>query len=302
MLDEAKDVLDPSGCVVQFGGPDKSVGVLRDLLAEQIAAVPSGGSIDWVSYYFRDRRLAADLVSAHRRGVNVTVVMQAMPRTSYANDEVISILEGIGGIGPGLRTVSLPGVPAPSGRAWKPQLHEKVYCFSHPRPIAFIGSFNPSGDDPEAHPEVIREIGDQDRGHNVLVGLTDEAIVQACVNHIRLMRDTPPGLTYRFSHPRGLSCQSHDTVIHTWPRLTRHPIVGFLNGFGAGSLIRIAASHIRNPSSVRTMIGLARRGADLAILAEHTSRRVTKKTERTLLAEGVRFKRIQYPGQLPMHL
>ena len=54
---------------VHFGGPDRPVGLLRDLLAERIALVPTGGSIDWVTYYFRDRRLATALVEARGRGV-----------------------------------------------------------------------------------------------------------------------------------------------------------------------------------------------------------------------------------------
>ena len=63
------------------------------------------------------------------------------------------------------------------GTHWKPHLHEKLYCFSHPRPVALIGSFNPSGDDPEEQPEIIDEIGDQDLGHNVLVAIYDPALV-----------------------------------------------------------------------------------------------------------------------------
>ena len=46
---------------VHFGGPDRPVALLRDLLAERIARVPEGGSIDWVTYYFRDRPLAQKL-------------------------------------------------------------------------------------------------------------------------------------------------------------------------------------------------------------------------------------------------
>ena len=61
-------------------------------------------------------------------------------------------LSGTEGLGAGLRAVSLPGIPAPAGRAWQAQLHEKLYCFSHPEPIAFVGSFNPSGDNPKSAP------------------------------------------------------------------------------------------------------------------------------------------------------
>ena len=43
---------------IYFGGPDLPPRRLRDVLAERVAEVPTGGAIDWVTYYFRDWRLA----------------------------------------------------------------------------------------------------------------------------------------------------------------------------------------------------------------------------------------------------
>jgi len=80
---------------------------LRDLLAECVAAVPPGGSIDWVTYYFRDRRLAEELLRAHRRGVKVTVTLERHPRTAHANEAVIAMLSGPNGLSAGFRTLSL---------------------------------------------------------------------------------------------------------------------------------------------------------------------------------------------------
>ena len=165
---------------IYFGGPDQPPGRLRDILAERIGDVPTSGAIDWVTYYFRDRRLARELLRAHRRGVKVTVTLEGHPRTPDANDEVIAMLDGPDGLGKGFRTVSMTGLPTPSGKRLQPRLHEKLYCFSHPKPVAFIGSFNPSGDIPEERPDIIYEIGDQDRGHNVLVGLSDPSLVAGC--------------------------------------------------------------------------------------------------------------------------
>ena len=88
---------------VHFGGPDCAQGLLRDLLASRIALVPAGGSIDWITYYFCDQRLAADLIEAHRRGVDVRVTLDGHPRTSNANDAVIGQLEA--DLGEGLRVV-----------------------------------------------------------------------------------------------------------------------------------------------------------------------------------------------------
>jgi hypothetical protein len=86
---------------VHFAGPDMPAFRLRNLLAERIAAVPSGGAIDWVTYYFRDRRLAEDLLRAHRRGVKVTVTIEKYPRTSQANETVTAMLSGRSGLGSG---------------------------------------------------------------------------------------------------------------------------------------------------------------------------------------------------------
>ena len=92
---------------VNFGGPDMPDGCLRDVLAERIAAVPEGGAIDWVTYYFRDRKLAEGLLLAHRRGVKVTVTLEGSPRTAHSNNRVIEMLTGPDRLGAGLRILSL---------------------------------------------------------------------------------------------------------------------------------------------------------------------------------------------------
>jgi hypothetical protein len=134
---------------IYFGGGRRPSGCLRDLLADRIRSVPAGGSIDWVAYYFRDRRLAGDLLAAHRRGVRVTVTMEKQPRTPHANEAVAEMLAGPQGLGAGFRLLSLPLLLPRLQAGWKPHLHEKLYCFSHPEPVAFLGSYNPSGDQPE---------------------------------------------------------------------------------------------------------------------------------------------------------
>ena len=243
---------------IYFGGPDQPPGRLRDVLAERIAAVPAGGAIDWVTYYFRDRRLAADLLRAHRRGVKVTITLEGHPRTPDANAEVVAMLAGPEGLGKGFRTVSVAGVPTPSGKRLRPRLHEKLYCFSHPKPVAFIGSFNPSGDDPEERPDIIHEIGDQDRGHNVLVGLSDLSLVAGLVSHARWIKRARHDLFSRFFTNGKHTLRAGKTEVHFLPRLRPHAVARFLVGFGEGSRIRIAASHLRGRSTVNVITGLAR--------------------------------------------
>ncbi len=285
-----------------FGGPGKASGALRDLLAERIAAVPAGGSIDWVTYYFRDRALARDLIDASRRGVRVSLTLEHRPRIASANEKVIALLSGSRGLGPGLRTISLPGIPSPRNLAWKPQLHEKIYCFSHPEPMAFLGSFNPSSDFPEETPEILEEIGDHNVAHNMLIGTRDPQLVSLLTNHIRSLNTGGASLTQRFSPGTRRSLDCGHTELHFWPRLGTHPVEQLLAGFGAGSRVRIAASHIRNPGSVRCMIDLARRGSRVEVLSEHTRRRVPRRTEQRLAEAGVSFRRIGERDKVPMHL
>ena len=287
---------------VYFGGPDKSLGALRSLLSDKIDAVPTGGSIDWVTYYFRDRPLARKLIEAAARGVKVTLVLEGKPRIIKANQQVISILSGENGLGDGLRIIALPGVPSPPGIGWKPQLHEKIYCFSHPQPTALFGSFNPSGDCPEEDPTILSEIGNHNVAHNALVETRDAQMVGMLVNHIRSLHRDGSSLFYRFWERAQHSLDFGQTVLHFWPRLGRHPVEMFLDGFGNGSRVRVAASHIRSSRSVSRLIKLSQRGAQVEVLSEFTNRRVPLKTEKRLRAAGVKFERLGQLHNVPMHL
>ncbi len=286
------------GFKVYFGGPDQPPMRLRDILAEHIAAVPAGGEIDWTTYYFRDRRLAAALLAAHRRGVAVRITLDALPRTPHANDQVLAMLATESGLGGNLRKVSHPLFP---GVGWKPHLHEKVYYFSHPKPCALVGSFNPSGDHPETRPEVIEEILDQDRGHNFLVVIDDPALVRGLVEHGRHIHTRSHNPLERFSRSLNRPLKAHETEIHFWPRIAGNPISRLLRRFSGGARVRIAASHIKGPGSARDFTALARRGAEVEILAESTHRRIPPRIESLLTGAGIRLFRFRHPEGLPMH-
>jgi phosphatidylserine/phosphatidylglycerophosphate/cardiolipin synthase-like enzyme len=288
-------------CEVHFGGPDIPAYHLRDLLAEHVAAVPPGGAIDWVTYYFRDQRLAEELLRAHHRGVKVTVTLEGHPRTLHANDQVVAMLVGPDGLGDGFRRISMRGIPAFNGKQWKPHLHEKLYCFSHPKPVAYIGSFNPSGDNPEKYPDIVEEIGDQDRGHNALVGLGDPILVERLVEHARWLHRVQHPVFQRFSVIANQTVKGKDTDIHFWPRVRSHPALQFLLRLGSGTRIRIVASHIKGAPVVRSIIRLAQNGAAVEILAEPTLRRVPVSAEERLTQAGIPFRRVTHPEGLPMH-
>ncbi len=287
---------------VYFGGPDQPVGRLRDILAERIDAVPTGGTIDWVTYYFRDRGLADLLLQAHRRNVAVTVTLEGNPHVPDANREVVAMLKGPQGLGEGLRTVYLPPrIPMPGRKMGNPHLHEKLYCFSHPRPVAFIGSFNPSGDAPEARPEVIDIIGDHHRAHNVLVGIDDPVLAEGLVRHARWINRARHRLFAPFFAAGNRPLRGVDTDIHFLPRASSHAAASFLKRFGTGARVRVAASHLNGPASIKTLVRLARRGAAIEILADSTLRRVSLEAERRLVAAGIKFRRLTNPEGLLMH-
>jgi phosphatidylserine/phosphatidylglycerophosphate/cardiolipin synthase-like enzyme len=284
---------------IHFGGPDRPPGCLRELLAERVEAVPPGGAIDWVTYYFRDRRLAAALIRARGRGVQVRVTLDGRPRTPRANDAVVRMLRG--SLRDGLRVVTHPMDGTPWGKLVRPRLHEKLYCFSHPEPVAFVGSFNPSGDDPEEEPEILREIGDQDRGHNVLVGLADPGLVDGLVKHARGLNGRRHGAFDRFRSASNRELRGEDLAIHFLPRVRQDPVIALLRSCGAGHRVRIAASHLSGPTSVGVLRALAGRGARVEVLAEPTFRRVPPQAEEQLRAAGVSIRRVVHPDGLPMH-
>ena len=293
-----KAAASPSIFTPYFGGPDLDRGSLRDVLAERVAAVPAGGEIDWVTYYFRDRRLAQELLNARRRGVRVRVTLDARPRTGHANDRVVAMLSGPDGLGPDLRTVQHRPFP---GSRRRPRLHEKLYCFSHPDPEALVGSFNPSGDQPEEQPDIIDEILDQDRGHNFLVAINDPHLVNGLVQHARHMQQCRHGRLERFDPAMNRALVSGDATVHFWPRIYPNPFSRLLQGVGSHARVRVAASHIKGPGGVRDLVGLTRRGARVEVLAESTRRRVPAAIETTLLQAGVRLRRFEHAGGLPMH-
>jgi hypothetical protein len=284
---------------VSFGGPDRPAGCLRDLLEERVEAAPAGSTIDWVTYYFRDRRLANALVRARHRGVRVRVTLDGWPRTPRANARVIAILRGA--LGDDLRVVAAISDRWPSAKLFRPRLHEKLYCFSAPEPIAFIGSFNPSGDDPETEPDLIREIGDQDRGHNLLVGLRDPELVAPLVAHARLLHDRRHSGFDRFRPAANRVHASNGVSVHFLPRFRADPVNLLLGRCERGDRVRIAASHLSGPSSVRTLKALAERGAEVEVLAEATPRRVPPAVETRLRDAGVSIVRLVHAEGLPMH-
>lgn len=283
----------PSFPSVHFGGPDRPHRVLRDLLQERIDAVPPGGWISWATYYFRDMRLAEDLAAAHRRGVQVRIVLEGSPRLDHANDDVVAYLRGA------LDARSL-NVTAPGSRLLRklhPHMHVKLYAFSHPEPVAFVGSFNPSGNEPE-DPEVIAEIGDQDRGHNMLVGYRDPALVAGLTAKVEGMMRSRRLL--RFMPSQNRAVRAKETEIWFFPRLRSNVIDREFRDFSRGH-IRGAISHLKPGRLMNHLCTAARAGCVVELLVHDTERRVPEEAVRQAQDAGILIRRYVHPDRLPMH-
>jgi hypothetical protein len=234
--------------------------------------------------------------------VGVRVTLDGFPRTPDANAAVVALLSGPGGLGGGLRLARSRLDGTPLGRLWRPRLHEKLYCFTHPRPTAFLGSFNPSGDEPEERPEIVEEIRDQDRGHNLLVEIADPELAVPLAEHARqLHRKAWHGPLDRMAPSANRALRHGELEIHFWPRVLPNPVLRLLRGLGPGARVRLAASHLSGPSALRALLGLAARGVALELLTEATARRVPPAAERRLAAAGVPIRRVEHPEGLPMH-
>lgn len=272
-----------------FGGPDRPPRALRDLLQRHVEAASPGGEIDWATYYFRDRKLAQALIGASGRGVRVTLRVEGAPRWPDTNREVLAMLSATR-LNGGLH-VHRPGRLLPK---LHPHLHAKIYVFSHPEPIAFVGSFNPSGDAPEDQ-DVIAEIGDQDRGHNMLVAYRDPAIVAALQAHVRSLG----GTVDRFRPRR--SFHSGPTSLYFYPRLRTGIVDRDLAALGKTARIRGAISHLKQGFLAASLAAAARRGAAVELLVHDTERRVPQAAIARLTSAGVAVSRYSRADGLPLH-
>jgi phosphatidylserine/phosphatidylglycerophosphate/cardiolipin synthase-like enzyme len=273
---------------VHYGGPDRPPRALRNLLKAHIDAAPAGSEIIWATYYFRDRDLADALVAARRRGVRVRVLLDARPRRSDANAAVIARLGA--GLGDGLR-LHRAGVPGS-------RLHAKIYAFSGPRPTVFIGSFNPSGDQPE-DPAVVAEIGDQDRGHNLLVQFRKAQVVDGVLSQARrLWRDR--GVS-RFSPDQNQPVQAGPTTLYFFPRLRPDVVERQLGRLGPRDSVRAAVSHLGSGPFASALASAAQRGARVDLVVHDTERRAPDGVVTGLARSGVSIRRYCHPKHLPMH-
>lgn len=272
---------------IYFGGPDQPPGALRDLLKARVDAAPPGSEITWATYYFRDQGLADSLVAAQKRGVRVRVRIEGRPRRSKANDAVIASLRA--GLGDGLRL----------HRAWfgAAHLHAKVYAFSGPQPEVLIGSFNPSGDAVD-DPKLIADIGDQDRGENLLVGFRDPDTTRALRRAAERLWHGKGG---RFGRRENRPVKLEDARLYFFPRLRPDVVERRIARLGPGDSVQAAISHMDDGPFAKTLAAAAARGADVDLVVHETRRRVPSGVVRQLDKAGAQVRRYCDAEGLPMH-
>jgi len=283
---------------VFWGGPDCPPRFLRDVLEARIHAVPQGGEILWVTYYFRDEGLAAALLQASARGVKVQLLLEGNPRTGDVNSRVRKLLEGNDALGKGLRALNHRLVDNRHLRSCR--LHEKLYYFSHPSPRALVGTFNPSGNLLE-NPSLIRKIGDQDRGHNFLVEIHEPVLARELRLHALRMSRMMHGPWERFLPESNRVVTSGETRLLFFPRSQRHDFDCLFDDLRAGSRLRMAVSHLNDPDICKRLSRLFGQGVQVEVLAHDTERRVPSWAEKRMLQNGIVFNRYVHPEGLPMH-
>ncbi|WP_420142190.1 phospholipase D-like domain-containing protein [Sphingomonas sp.] len=278
---------------VHFGGPDRPSRALATLLRARIDAVPAGGRIAWATYYFRDLDLARALIRASDRGVRVTLTFDGSPRLGGANAAAIDLLRRHG-LGGGLVLRQRPALL----RAVAGRLHSKIYMFSHPTPVALIGSFNPSGD-ADTDRAVIDEIGDQDRGHNLLVEVTGAGLVAALEAQVQRIVDGG-GSAGRFGLQANRIVRDGDTDLFFYPRLRPEVVERAVDALGPGDRMWGAISHLK-ADMVDRLARAGSAGARIELVVHDTERRVPEAAVARLRAAGVDVRRYAHPDGLPMH-
>lgn len=224
--------------------------------------------------------------------------MEGNPRTVDVNSRVREMLEGDKALGHGLRDLDHKMRDIRSIK--KCRLHEKLYYFSHPTPNVLVGTFNPSGNTPE-DPEILSEIGDQDRGHNVLAEIRDPVLVRGLHKHAQNLFSSTHG-PWECLLPRlNRVLVSGKTRILFFPRVRWRDFNGLFDRLDPKSRLRIAVSHLNDPKVCKKLFSLARQGARVEVLAHDTERRVPAWVEEQMRENGIIFNRYVHPEGLPMH-
>ena len=148
-------------------------------------------------------------------------------------------------------------------------------------------------------PEILARIGDQDRGHNLLIQVDEPQLLKVLLDRV--------AATHAGASPFGrLYCamdaaEGDGKQAYFFPRHGRNPLDERFARLPAGSTVRIAASHFADLRIAKRLAKLARQGSRVEVLTHHTQRRSPGEVIEFLRSHGVRTYRYEHPDELPMH-
>jgi hypothetical protein len=177
------------------------------------------------------------------------------------------------------------------------RLHSKIYYFSAPQPVALIGSFNPSGDE-NTDAATIEEIGDQDRGHNLLVEIRG-GLAARLRDQVHALAANG-GSIDRFAAIDNRTYRDRGSDLFFYPRLRPYVVESAVDRLGRGDHLWGAISHLK-AGMVDRLADAARRGVIVDLVVHDTERRVPTEAVEELLEAGAAVRRYRRPDHLPMH-
>jgi hypothetical protein len=146
----------------------------------------------------------------------------------------------------------------------------------------------------------LAEIGDQDRGHNLLLGIENSRLTAALRRQVaRLAGWNPIPLVLRLG--LNLSVGGAGTRLYFYPRLLTYPVERSIARLTAGDRVRGAISHLKPGELTRQLARAVGRGVDVELLVHDTERRVPSELLDQMTREGVRITRVSHAEDLPMH-
>lgn len=261
---------------IYFGGPDLTKNHLRDTLQQHIEAIPSGGKICWMCYYFNEPSLLDTLLAASQRGVHIDLIIDGNPRTPEINQLTIQKLTLQ--VPPLINIIKVKKKPFWEylGIHWHPHLHSKLYYFSHPFPHVLIGSYNPTAGLDYLSQEMLEKIGDHSISHNVLVNITDSVSVDTLHKYFSDMQQPWNRRLSRILSSHNQTHNSNQWQLDFLPRLASHPIDTLLKNQDPNATVKCAISHFKGPGILRSLKSAIKIGKNIEIILESNPRRVSK--------------------------
>ena len=255
---------------VYFGGPDLTKNLLRDTLLEQIEISPPQAEILWVCYYLNDPKIIQALSNAARRGVDVSLIIDANPRTPAVNQPAIKKLSALINI----TAVKHKPVWQYLGINWHARLHSKLYYFSRPRRCVYLGSYNPTAGLQASNLHTVEKIGDHALSHNVLVKIEQQALLDVLYQHALTLKNNTKRAFARWlnsRHPRPAISQWQ---VFFLPAIQQHPIDRLLCQPDNNASLKCAVSHLTGPGVLRPLKKALKLNKKVELLLPFDQRRI----------------------------